>query len=115
MPLIKLQTSAPLSDEKQKELLSAMSKMISENIGKPEQYVMTVIETGAIMMSGKQDDAAFADIRSIGGLNSKVNKRISGELCSLMDRLLGISPNRVYINFTDVSAENWGWNGNTFG
>ncbi|MGA2180101.1 MAG: phenylpyruvate tautomerase MIF-related protein [Verrucomicrobiota bacterium] len=24
-------------------------------------------------------------------------------------------PDRIYLNFTDVPAANWGWNGNTFG
>ena len=114
MPLIKLQISIPLSDEKQEELLVSMSKIIAESIGKPEQYVMASIEAGSIIMSGKYGDAAFADVRSIGGLNGNVNKRISQKLCSLLDESLGISANRVYINFTDVSAVNWGWNGNTF-
>lgn len=115
MPLIKLQTSIPLSDEKKEELLASMSKIIAESIGKPEQYVMAAIEAGSIMMSGKQGDAAFADVRSIGGLNNNVNNKISQKLCSLLDESFGIPANRVYINFTDVSADNWGWNSNTFG
>ena len=115
MPLIKLQTSVPLSDDIHKELLAAMSKIIAESIGKPEQYVMAAIETGPIMMSGQQTSAAFADVRSIGGLNGVVNNRICRELCSLLNESLGISPNKVYISFTDVSAGNWGWNGKTFG
>jgi hypothetical protein len=28
---------------------------------------------------------------------------------------LGISPDRVYLNFTGVDAGNWSWNWNTFG
>jgi len=28
---------------------------------------------------------------------------------------LGIANDRVYLNFTDVEAENWVWNGSTFG
>ncbi len=115
MPLIKLQISVPLSDEKQEELLASVSKIIAESIGKPEQYVMASIETGPIMMAGKQGPAAFADVRNIGGLNGNVNKQISQKLCSLLEESLGISANRVYMNFSDVSAVNWGWNGNTFG
>ncbi|MBN1226877.1 MAG: hypothetical protein JXA79_07785 [Deltaproteobacteria bacterium] len=115
MPLIILQISVPVSDEKRDVLLSSMSKIIAESIGKPEQYVMASIEVGSIMMSGKQGAAAFADVRSIGGLNGSVNKQISQKLCSLLDESLGISAGKVYINFTDVSGVNWGWNGSTFG
>ena len=28
---------------------------------------------------------------------------------------LGIAPDRIYLNFTDVEAGNWGWSGSTFG
>ena len=115
MPLIRLQISNTASDEKQEELLVSMSQIIAESIGKPEQYVMATIEEGPIIMSGIQGAAAFAEVRSIGGLNGGVNKQISQKLCSLLDESLGISANRVYINFTDVSSANWGWNGSTFG
>ena len=115
MPLIKLQVSNSLSDEKKEELLVYMSRIIAESIGKPEQYVMATIEEGSIITSGMQGAAAFADVRSIGGLNGSINKQISQKLCLLLDESLGISANRVYLNFTDVSAANWGWNGSTFG
>jgi phenylpyruvate tautomerase PptA (4-oxalocrotonate tautomerase family) len=26
-----------------------------------------------------------------------------------------VPPDRIYLNFTDVPAGNWGWNGDTFG
>ena len=66
-------------------------------------------------MSGKAGEAAFADVRSIGGLNSQVNRDISSRLCMLLRDVLGIAPERIYLNFTDVPAGNWGWNGDTFG
>jgi phenylpyruvate tautomerase len=68
-----------------------------------------------ILMSGKPDDAAFVDIRSIGGLSPEVNNRLSQEVCALLSRCLQIQQNRIYLNFTDIQATNWGWNGETFG
>ena len=115
MPLLKLQVSVPVSNDIRKQLLPAMSKIVSEGIGKPEKVVMVTIDEGSIMMSGEQAEAAFADIRSIGGLNRDVNSRISKKLCSLLDDLLGISPERVFVNFTDLAASNWGWNGDVLG
>lgn len=116
MPFIKLQTSVSLAEDKQGPLLESLSKILVNGIGKPEQYVMAVIEDNTpIIMSGKHDPAAFADIRSIGGLNGKVNARLAQHLCTLLDQSLGISPDRVYINFSNVSAGDWGWKGGTFG
>jgi phenylpyruvate tautomerase PptA (4-oxalocrotonate tautomerase family) len=116
MPLLKLQTSATIPDEKQQTLIAAASKLIAETIGKPEQYVMVTLETKApIMMAGKQGDAAFADVRSIGGLNSNVNKQISQKLAAALQEHLGIAADRVYLNFISMTGENWGWRGGTFG
>lgn len=73
MPLLKLETTVALPDGKKSALLAALSKIVAGMIGKPEQYVMVVISPAAIRMSGNSGDAAFVDIRSIGGLNGDVN------------------------------------------
>ena len=67
------------------------------------------------VVGGAESSAAYVEIRSIGGLNSAVNRQLSERLCALLKEQLGIPPDRVYIGFTNVSAENWGWNGGTFG
>ena len=115
MPLLKLETTVALSDDKRKSLLPALSKIIATTIGKPEQYVMVTISQSAMLMSGKGGEAAFVDIRSIGGVTDEVNRKLSQQVCKLLNDSLGIAPDRVYLNFTDVGAGNWGWNGSTFG
>jgi len=115
MPLIKLETSAELTEEKKAELLPIMSRTISEEIGKPETYVMVTLSQCGIMMSGTEQPAAFADVRSIGGLTHDVNKAISDRICTLLKDKLGIPPDRVYLNFTDIARSHWGWNRSTFG
>jgi phenylpyruvate tautomerase PptA (4-oxalocrotonate tautomerase family) len=115
MPLLRLETTVALSEEKQKALLASLSQMVAGTIGKPEQYVMVTCSHAAMRMSGKNGDAVFVDVRSIGGLSGDVNRKLSEQVCRLLADSLGISPDRVYLNFTEVKAGNWGWNGNTFG
>ncbi|MCP5459295.1 MAG: hypothetical protein H6971_06680 [Gammaproteobacteria bacterium] len=115
MPLLQLQVSTPVAEDKQAGLLSALSKVMSEAIGKPERYVMVTLKTGPVLMSGDAGPGAFADVRSIGGLNSGVNKQLAQNICALLQKELGIAGERVFLNFTDVSAGHWGWNGGTFG
>jgi len=115
MPLLKLETTVALSDQQRQQLLASFSKVVSETIGKPEQYVMVTIGPAAMQMSGKPGQAAFVDIRSIGGLNGEINRKLSQQVCKLLKDSLGIAPDRVYLNFADVDAANWGWNGSTFG
>jgi phenylpyruvate tautomerase PptA (4-oxalocrotonate tautomerase family) len=115
MPLLKLETTVLVPEDKRKALLASLSKAVAGTIGKPEQYVMVTIGQAAMSMSGKPGDAAFVDIRSIGGLSGDVNRKLSQQVCKLLADSLGLPPDRVYLNFTDVDAGSWGWNGNTFG
>jgi len=115
MPLLKLETTVVLPEDKRKSLLASLSKAVADSIGKPEQYVMVAVAPSAMLMSGVGGDAAFVDIRSIGGLSADVNRKLSQKLCKLLSETLGVPQNRTYINFTDVDASDWGWNGSTFG
>jgi phenylpyruvate tautomerase len=115
MPLLKLETTVSLTDEKRASLLPALSRIVAETIGKPEQYVMVTANQVSILMSGKSGDAAFVEVRSIGGLGGDVNRQLSQRICHLLNQSLGVPSNRVYLNFIDVEGENWGWDGNTFG
>jgi phenylpyruvate tautomerase PptA (4-oxalocrotonate tautomerase family) len=115
MPLLKLETTVVLTEEKRSALLAALSKAVAEGIGKPEQYVMVTLSPAAILMSGKAGDAAFVDVRSIGGLSGDVNRRLSQRVCQVLEDSLHIAPNRVYLNFSNVEGRNWGSDGSTFG
>jgi phenylpyruvate tautomerase len=115
MPLLKLETTVALSDDKRNTLLGSLSKAVAGTIGKPEQYVMVSISQAAMVLSGKTGEAAFVDIRSIGGLTGEVNHKLSQQICKLLNDSIGVAPDRIYLNFTDVAAGNWGWNGSTFG
>jgi phenylpyruvate tautomerase PptA (4-oxalocrotonate tautomerase family) len=115
MPLLKLETSVVLSEEKRAALMASLSKTVTAITGKPEQYVMVSTTQAAILMAGKSGGAAFVDIRGIGGLTGDVNRTLSREVCRLLKETLGIPTERIYLNFTDVEASRWGWNGSTFG
>ena len=115
MPLLALQTSVRLSNQQRHDLLAPLSTIVAECIGKPQRYVMIAVGEAAMLMAGAEGPAAYADVRSIGNLNGAVNRKLSERLCALLQEQLDIPPDRVYLGFTSVSAENWGWNGGTFG
>ncbi len=115
MPLLILETTVVLPEDKRQALLASLSKIVAETIGKPQQYVMVTAGQAAMQMSSSPGDAAFVDVRSIGGLADDVNRKLSQKVSLLLHDSLGIPPNRIYLNFTDVQASHWGWNGSTFG
>ncbi len=111
MPLIKLSCTQKVSPE----LLGELSAAVAETMGKPEQYVMVVAQTAELMVSGSAGDAAYAEVKSIGGLNREVNGALIKKICALMERRLGIPSARVYVTFQSVERDHWGWNSSTFG
>ncbi|QHI67932.1 phenylpyruvate tautomerase MIF-related protein [Tichowtungia aerotolerans] len=111
MPLLKIQTPTEIPSD----MLAALSMILAETIGKPESYVMVSATTANLMMSGSSGDAAFVEVKSIGGLSHEVNAALSENICRLLNGTLGISMDRVYLNFTEVPASQWGWNSSLFG
>jgi phenylpyruvate tautomerase PptA (4-oxalocrotonate tautomerase family) len=112
---MKVECSGTFSEEKKAETCLALSKICSVVMGKPEAYVMCAILDGmSAAMAGKAGACAFVDVKGIGGFSASVNGRLSSEICSCLEKKLAITPSFVYINFTDVSASSWGWNGKTF-
>ena len=74
---------------------------------------MTLLDSGVPMtFAGSEEPCAYVEIKSIGALTPSA---MSDQFCELIKTSLGISKDRIYIEFDDVNASSWGWNGRTFG
>ena len=114
MPYLKIQTNLPLTKKAQRAVLKEASTLVSEELGKPEEYVMLALQPDTPMLfSGTDDPVAFLELKSIG-LQARQTKRLSATLCGLVERHLGISKERIYVKFIDVARGMWGWKGDTF-
>lgn len=114
MPLIRIETQPGLSTDLAKRIEEAAAEVVSKETGKPMKYIMVTFAESLILMSGESGDAVLIQVSSIGGLNREVNGRIAEGLTDLVSDRLDISPERVYITFTDVPGENWACSGRTF-
>lgn len=112
MPLLKIQTNQTITDSS--DLLAELSKKVSSMLGKPENYVMIMVEDKISMcFAGNTDPAIFAELKSINFPEDKTPE-FSAEICSLLSRSLKVSQDRIYIEFSNASRSMWGWNGRTF-
>ncbi|MBI5502531.1 MAG: ABC transporter substrate-binding protein [Deltaproteobacteria bacterium] len=116
MPLIRMETSKHLEEAQRDEICRQLSLIAAEIVGKPEEYVQAIVSRDACVIrhGGTAGDAAFVEVRSIGGLTPKVNAALAARVCELLGRH-GIPPARIYLNFVDVRATHWGHDGSTFG
>ncbi len=112
MPLIHVKISDK-SITNVNNLQQLLSEEIASLTGKPENYVMTILESDLKMtFAGTDDPNCFIQIKSIGALKPKL---FSERVCKLIESKTNINSNRIYIEFTDIKANNWGYNKNTFG
>ena len=113
MPFIQINTSSKSDVENDDLLQKDVSKMVADLTGKPENYVMTIIQRDTKMtFAGSDEPCCFIKVKSIGSLNPS---SMSKSLCELIASKTNINMNRIYIEFFDVKASNWGFNGSTFG
>ena len=110
MPYIGVMTSRAVPEEKRDVVLKSLSAAVATSTGKPERYVMASLVEGGVVFGGEAVDAAFVDVRGIGGLSQDVNSDMTHRICALLEAVLGLEPANVYVTFTDVPATNWGCN-----
>ena len=112
MPFIQINTSSKSlveNDLLQKEI----SRMVAELTGKAESYVMTMIQSNSKMtFAGSDEPCCFIKLKSIGSLNPS---SMGESLCKFIASKTNIKTNRIYIEFIDIKASNWGFNSSTFG
>lgn len=113
MPLLSIQTNQP-APENQDPILRDISAAVADMLGKPERYVMVSLDAGRPMrFAGDDAPLAYLELKSIG-LPEERTKDFSATLCGLMQTHLGITSDRVYIEFSGAARHLWGWNGGTF-
>ena len=109
MPMIALTTSADLAG-KEEALKAGLGQAIALLPGKSEAWLMLSLTGGTPMyFQGEARDAAFLDVSCFGKGNPDAYGRLTGALCDLMEKELGLSPANVYVKYSETT--NWGWNG----
>ena len=112
MPLIHVRVSNDNIDNSD-VLLKELSAELSRLTGKPEKYVMTSLQTDVLMtFAGTNAPCCFVEIKSIGAIRPG---EMAYSFCELIASKTNIPSDRIYIQFEDIPASLWGWNGKTFG
>ncbi|KAH7674714.1 L-dopachrome isomerase protein [Dioscorea alata] len=115
MPTLNLSTNVPVDAVVASDILKDATKIVSKIIGKPESYVMILLNGGVPMaFAGTEEPAAYGELISIGGLDASVNSKLSSALADILETKLSIDSSRFYIKFYDVQRSFFGFNGSTF-
>ena len=114
MPTLRILTNARVPAEGRAEFLTRASRTVAEMLAKPESYVMVILEDGRDMLfAGTPAPAAYLELTSLG-LPEERTAHYSRTLCNLLEDALGVSAERIYIDFASPPRHLFGWNGDTF-
>jgi len=112
MPYLSVVSNQPLDTDS--EQLRMLSRSVAEGLGKPESYVMVEVRHNPDMLfAGSTDPLAYCELKSLGLLESQT-AALSEHLCDCLNKLWGLDPRRIYIEFSSPARAFWGWDRRTF-
>eukprot|EP00644_Phytophthora_capsici_P014313 jgi/Phyca11/525408/estExt2_fgenesh1_pm.C_PHYCAscaffold_30180 len=116
MPFVHVTSNVPTSNVDVSATLRALSKALSDTLGKPEAYVMVQLDLDTPMLFQASDfPCAFIHIRSIGRIDANLNPKTAASLTATTAEALKLPADRIFLNLDDVKGANWGMAGNTLG
>ena len=114
MPTLRLLTNVEIDPASRPALMARASRTVAKLLGKPESYVMVILESGRdLLFGGTVDPAAYLELKSLN-LPEARTPEFSRALCTLLADTLAIPPERVYIEFAAPPRHLFGWNNATF-
>ncbi|HJA26055.1 MAG TPA: hypothetical protein H9795_08360 [Candidatus Fournierella merdigallinarum] len=113
MPFIRVSANVPVGESQAEKIKALLGQAIEIIPGKSEAWLMVEVEgEKALWMAGSDAPAAMAEVSVYGGADADAYASFSGRVCDILDSVLDISPDRVYVKYTET--EHWGWSGSNF-
>lgn len=117
MPLLQINlTVLSVSQDVLDQVHNQSADILAEQIGKSVEYAMVLVRTGESISFAKDNvsPCAYLEVKNVGKLSPKLTERLTSKLSTLIYEKLGVSPDRIYIEFQESVRHLWGWNGKTF-
>jgi len=111
MPLVAITLSNDLFESVREKLLREVSAVVATTLDTSEAGLQITLRQAHSLFGGESGPTAFVEVRSPGKLDANTTSRLARELCALLEIEADVPPERVFLNFMEVSRGDWGWNG----
>lgn len=113
MPFIDSKITVPVTPEKKEAIKKELGQAVSL-LHKTESYLMVGIESDYdLWLAGKKlEKGAYVSVSLYGSATPADYSKMTGKICEIYERELGIPGSAVYVTYHPVS--DWGWNGSNF-
>ncbi len=114
MPYIETKVSTQISSENEILLKEEFAKAIEIFPGKSESWLMLNFEDNCrLWFKGDNSlPSAYIEVKLLGEISSVNAEQMTKKICSIIEKILGISPSRIYVKYE--ACDTWGWNGGNF-
>ena len=114
MPFVDTKASVEIRPEQEVEIKARLGKATTCIPGKTETWLMTGFQGNYSLYFGGDNSrpSAFVEVSVFGGEDPKAFSAFTGKVCEILQDVLGIEPDRVYVRYQ--AGRNWGWNGSNF-
>lgn len=114
MPYIHIKSNISITKDSRETIKSALGKAISLIPGKSETWLMCEIEGDKNLYFAGDNNApcAYNEVKIFGNADEKSCSALTGEICNILNDVLGIEKNKIYVKYEMCSV--WGWNGSNF-
>ena len=114
MPFISTKTNKTVTPDTARALKEAYASAIELLPGKTEKWLMLSFEGDTPMAFHGDMDApmAFLTVSLVGSAPKEAYETMTKRLCEVMETVLGIAPDMVYVKYEEVDT--WGWNNINF-
>ncbi|OMO97677.1 Macrophage migration inhibitory factor [Corchorus olitorius] len=105
MPCLYISTNLNLDEVDCDPIFSEATKAVASIIGKPENFVMVILKGSVgISFNGNKDPAAYAEVVSMGGINTEVKRNLIATLGTILEQNLSIPRTRFFLKVFDTTA-----------
>lgn len=114
MPFINSKISTGITKEQETEIKTLLGQAIQTIPGKSESWLMLGFEPEYTLYfrGDNSQPTAFVEVSVYGSENKQAFAALTGKICEIFNKVLGISPDHIYVKYEAVT--NWGWNGSNF-
>lgn len=111
MPFIRVNVPIELNEAKKEAVKSELGKLVEILPGKSESVLMVELNGSKTMYfkGEKTQPCAFVEIRLYKESPMEAKKEFTGKVFEMLERVLGLKPGNVFINFMEFP--NWGSGG----
>jgi phenylpyruvate tautomerase PptA (4-oxalocrotonate tautomerase family) len=117
MPFVNYMLSSKITEEMAGRLKARTADLIRKHAGKDEQwlFVRCAGEQLLYFRGSRVESGGVVEVKFVGTLKAAGKQEIVKGITAVLAKELGTKPDSLYVIFTEVKGEDWGWNNDTFG